>query len=141
MAIIRQARETVVERADTRKTYAGFEYNYAKELVSAFAQDKVFTSPQTNLALFEETAPTITLEEVEREFRDAWRGIEDPAIYFVNKSLIDNTEAALKTALTKSREVAVAPEPRNVGAFAYTDFERPVKSCQTNMSRMPTRIW
>ena len=109
MAIIRQARETAVERADTRKTYAGFEYNYAKELVSAFAQDKVFTSPQTNLALFEETAPTITLEEVEREFRDAWRGIEDPAIYFVNKSPLENTEAALKTALTKSRQVAVAP--------------------------------
>ena len=126
LAIIRQARETAVERADTRKTYAGFEYNYAKELVSAFAQDKVFTSPQTNLALFEETAPTITLEEVEREFRDAWRGIEDPAIYFVNKAPLENTEAALKTALTKSREVAVAPpEPRNVGAFAYTDFGTP----------------
>ena len=47
---------------------------------AAFAQDKVFTSPQTNLALFEETAPTITLEEVEREFRDAGEGIEGPAL-------------------------------------------------------------
>ncbi|UYH55565.1 insulinase family protein [Qipengyuania sp. SS22] len=126
LAIIRQSRETAVERAATRKTYAGLEYNYARELVSAFAEDKVFTSPQAGLALFEEAEPTITLEEVEREFREAWRGIENPAIYFINKEPLEDTERALKTALRESRNVAVtAPEPRNVAAFAYTDFGSP----------------
>ena len=103
----------------------------------------MFTSPQTNLALFEETAPTITLEEVEREFRDAWRGIEDPAIYFVNKAPLENTEAALKTALTKSCARLRWHLPnRATSALLPTPIsERPVKSCPTNMSRMPTRIW
>ncbi len=127
IARIRQSRETAVERADTRKTYAGgFEYNYAAELVSAFSNERVFTSPQTELKLFEEAAATITKEEVERAFREAWQGIENPAIYFVSNKPLDNTEQALRDALATSRKVAVAPpETRNVEAFAYTDFGQP----------------
>lgn len=127
IARIRQSRETAVERADTRKTYAGgFEYNYAAELVSAFSNERVFTSPQTELKLFEEAAATITKEEVERAFRAAWKGIENPAIYFVSNKPLDNTEQALRDALATSRKVAVAPpETRNVEAFAYTDFGQP----------------
>ncbi len=60
IAKVRQSRETAVERASTRKTYAGgFEFSYANAIVDAFAKDRVFHSPETSLALFEEAVARI----------------------------------------------------------------------------------
>lgn len=122
----RQSRETAVERADTRETYARFGYNYASALISAFDGERVFTSPQTNLELFEEQVKTITLDEVERTFRDAWQTYDDAAIYFTTNEPLDNTELALRTALRESQTVAVSPpDTRELAEFAYTDFGEP----------------
>lgn len=123
IANTRQARETAVERAGTRKTYAGFEYNYAAALVDSFADEQVFTSPQTSLELFEQAVKTITLEDVESAFRKAWEGSDNPAIYFVTSKPLDTPEIALRSALQASQKVAVAPlEKKELGVFAYTDF-------------------
>lgn len=122
----RKARQTAVERADTRKTYAGLEYNYAKALVDAFAAEKVFTSPQTNLEIFEDSVKTITLAEVEAAFRDAWASYDDPAIYFVSNEPLDNAKIALQSTLQASQQLAVTPPVyKEVGDFAYTDFGEP----------------
>lgn len=126
IAEYRQARETAVERAGTRKTFAGFEYNYAQAILDAFAQDRVFTSPETDLALFEEAVAELTLAEVEAAFREAWQDGEEPAIYFVSSEYPAGGENTIAAALSRSREVAVAPAPdASVPAFAYTDFGQP----------------
>ncbi|NVE96038.1 M16 family metallopeptidase [Altererythrobacter lutimaris] len=123
----RQARETAVERADTRKTYAGgFEFNYAKAIVDAFAQERVFNSPQTSLELFEEAVKGLTVAEVETAFRAAWEGVEEPKIYFSSSSAPEGGAEAILAALEETQQVAVSPpEKRKTPKFAYTDFGEP----------------
>ncbi|MBV7258667.1 M16 family metallopeptidase [Erythrobacter crassostreae] len=123
IANYRRSLGTAVERANTRKTYAGFEYNYAQALVSAFADERVFTSPQSSLDRFNAIAEGLTVEEINAAFRDAWRGYENPAVYFVSGEPLEDAETVLAQALKQSQQVAVvAPEARDVGSFAYTDF-------------------
>ncbi len=126
LAIIRQASETAVERAATRKTFAGFEYNYAEAIIDAFAAERVFTSPATNLELFEEAVTDLTLSEVEQAFGELWSGVDDPAIYYVSTEAPDGGEQALARAVANSRQVAVSPpETEDVEEFAYTEFGVP----------------
>lgn len=123
IASVRRSQETAVERADTRKTYAGFEYNYAQALVDAFADERVFTPPQSGLKRFNAIAEDLTLEEVNTAFREAWAGYETPAIYYVSSEPLDNAETVLAQAIAISQKVAVnAPEKRETKAFAHTDF-------------------
>ena len=123
LANSRQSRETAVERADTRKTFANLEYNYAAALVDAYADERVFTSPQTNLELFEQQAASLTLDEVESVFREMWAGYDEPAIYFASGEPLDQPEAALRSALQASQQIDVAPfEQPPLADFAYTDF-------------------
>ncbi|MHA7818869.1 MAG: M16 family metallopeptidase [Erythrobacter sp.] len=126
IAEFRRARETAVERADTRKTFAGFEYNFAEALVDAYADERVFTSPQTNLALFEEAVAQLTLAEVNAAFRELWQGSEQPAVYFVSSVAPEGGDAAIAETLARSQQVAVsAPPKRQDAQFAYTDFGTP----------------
>lgn len=127
LAVYRQARETAVERAGTRPTYAsGFGYNHANALVDAFADERVFSSPESSLARFEEFASSVTVAELEQAFRKAWRGFEDPVLYFVSNTPLDEPEVALKGALAASRMVAVAPlEQTELQEFAYQSFGEP----------------
>ncbi|XUU60573.1 M16 family metallopeptidase [Erythrobacter sp. HA6-11] len=123
----RQARETAVEGAGTRKTYAGgFEFNYAKAIVDAFAQERVFNSPQTSLELFEEAVEGLTVAEVETAFRAAWEGVEEPKIYFSSSVAPEGGADAILAALEETQQVAVSPpELRETPEFAYTDFGEP----------------
>lgn len=122
----RTAHETAVERADTRKTFAGFEYNFAQALVSAFADERVFTSPQMNLSLFEEAVAELTLADVNTAFRELWRGKDEYALYLASSEAPEGGKQALAQALERSRQVAVSPPDQQENTeFAYTDFGAP----------------
>ena len=126
LATYRQAYETAVERANTRKTYATTEYNYAKEIVVAFDEEKVFTSPEDNLRAFETYAPKATVEAVNAMFRQYWEGYDNPSIYLSTSEKIDDPENAIRSAFQSGREVAVVkPEINQAGTFAYTEFGTP----------------
>lgn len=125
IAIARQALETSVERADTKKSYpsSSLEYNYAEALVDAFGKERVFTSPQTNLANFEALVGSITVEDVEQEFRERWRGYENPTIYLSTSAQLEQPETEIASALKSSQMVAATPPNESVPkAFAYTEF-------------------
>lgn len=126
IAEIRQSRTIAVERANTRKTFAGFEYNFAQALVDAYANDRVFTSPETELALFEEVVADLTLAEVEQAFAKLWQQRGEPALYFVSSEAPEGGKQALTDALGQTRQVSVsAPNEQPVAQFAYTDFGTP----------------
>ncbi|WP_160617166.1 M16 family metallopeptidase [Pseudoblastomonas halimionae] len=126
LALYRRSLETAVERKDTRKTFASFEYNYVDALASAFAADRVFTSPDADLALFEDLERTISVEQVETAFREAWSGYETPSIYLSTSLELDDPEARIAQALKGARKVAPeAPPEQEIAAFAFTDFGTP----------------
>ncbi|MEM6266072.1 MAG: insulinase family protein, partial [Pseudomonadota bacterium] len=127
LAKTRRSLEVAVERANTRKTYAGgFQFSYADALTSSFANESVFTSPQSALERFEAGAGELTLENVNAAFREAWQGYEDPAIYYISGEPLEDAETVLAAAFDQSSQVAVAPrEERVLGEFAYTDFGEP----------------
>ena len=128
LARSRRSLEVAVERANTRKTYAAREYNYADALVGAFDAERVFTSPEGNLAAFERYADGLTLETVNRAFREAWQGYERPAAYLSTALEIDDVEGEVAAALAEARAEAVEPPTeREVPAFAYTDYGAPGK--------------
>lgn len=122
----RKAQQVAVDRKGTRKTYARLEYNYAKELVDSFANERVFTAPEDSLARFEEFAAEITLEDVERVFRERWAGFEQPVVYLATSQKIDNPEKEIRSAFLASRQIAVsAPQSQQATKFAYTEFGKP----------------
>ncbi len=127
VAIAVRAQETAVEQANTRKTYAsGFGYSYVDALVGAFADERVFTSPQSGLDRLNAVVADLTLDEVNQAFQEAWSGSENPAIYFVSSEPLENAEVALGDVLERSRQIAVTqPEERSAATFAYTDFGPP----------------
>ncbi len=119
----RKRLQVAVDRKDTRKTYAGLEYNYAKELVDSFANERVFTAPETDLERFEKFAAEISLADVERVFRERWTGIEKPFVYLATDQKLGSPEAEIGAALTASRKIAVSPLESEQGKkFAYTNF-------------------
>ncbi|WP_162789572.1 insulinase family protein [Altererythrobacter sp. ZODW24] len=126
IAVARQATETAVERADTRKSFANQEYNYASALSSAFAGERVFTSPETNLANFETVMESISLADVKQTFRERWQGYDDPVVYLSTSEELADPESQIASALEASRKVAAAPlENRSPAAFVHTEFGKP----------------
>lgn len=119
----RKSFQTAVDRKGTRKTYARAEYNYANALLNSFAQERVFTSPEDNLAIFEEFAAEISVAEVERVFRQRWASFEKPVIYLATSAKLKDPEAEIMSAFFASRKIALSPpEKQDVQAFAYTAF-------------------
>ncbi len=122
----RKSLEIAVDRKSTRKTYARLEYNYAKELVDSFAKERVFTAPEDILARFEEYVAELSLDEVERVFRERWTGFEKPMLYLATSQKLTNPEAEIESAFLASRKIAVsAPDIKQTKEFAYTDFGAP----------------
>ncbi|QTD55897.1 M16 family metallopeptidase [Parasphingorhabdus cellanae] len=122
----RKGLQVAVNRKDTRKTYGTVEYNYATELVDRFAKERVFTSPEADLERFEKFVAEVTLEDVERVFRERWTGIENPFVYLATNKKLSNPEAEIRAALDAAREIAVSPlEKEPAQKFAYTDFGKP----------------
>ncbi len=127
LATTRRRLETAVERADTRATFAtGFGYSHVDAIVGAFADDRVFTTPRSGLERFKVIEAELTLEQVNKAFREAWAGYENPSAYFVSSEPLADAEERIASTIAASKQIAVAPlEKREQVEFAYTDFGEP----------------
>ena len=114
------AYRTAVEQADTRTNAA-----LAGAIISTIGEDDFVTTPAWRYTFFKEVAPTITLDEVNAEFRKQWTG-SAPLIHVSTKQPIDN--AALASAYAGSAKVAVTKTAEEATtAFAYDSFGTPGK--------------
>lgn len=109
------AYRTAAEQADTRVNSA-----LAGAIIGTIGEEDFVTTPAWRLAAFEAAAPSISLDEVNAEFRRRWKG-SAPLIHVSDKQPIDI--AAIGTAYAESVKVAVAKPPEESAlAFAYDDF-------------------
>ena len=142
LAIIRQARETAVERADTRKTYAGFEYNYAKELVSARTGQGVHVASdhpravRRNCADDHSGGSRTRIPGCVARHRGSGDLLREQGTAREHRGGAENGVDQIAPGCGSTSRTA------QCRCFSPTPIsERPVKSCPTNMSRMPMRIW
>ncbi len=109
---------TGAEQAGTRTSGA-----LAAAIVGTIDEERFVTTPAWRLAFFTETAPAITLDRVNTEFRRQWQG-SAPLIHVSDKQAIDT--AALTAAFAASAKLAVAkPAEESALAFAYDSFGTP----------------
>ncbi|MBA3668021.1 MAG: insulinase family protein [Sphingomonas sp.] len=109
------ASRTAAEQANARTSGA-----LAGSIVSTIGEDDFVTTPAWRYAFFKEVSPTITLDEVNTEFRRLWQG-SAPLIHVSDKQSIDT--AALTSAFAASTKVAVVKQVEGkIAAFAYDNF-------------------
>ncbi|MGF1454936.1 MAG: M16 family metallopeptidase [Alphaproteobacteria bacterium] len=125
IANLETALEDAVNGSATRESSA-----LASGLVGALHGDRVFSTPETELALFRENRDALTVESVTQAFRSRWEPL--PIQVFVsgpptmNGLDAESPEATVLAALEESRAVAVEPKAdTDAKAFAYTDFGTP----------------
>jgi len=115
LADIEGSLEDAAKRADTR-TNPGL----AQAILGIVDDNDFITTPQFRLRFFRDIKPTITIAEVNAEFRKAWEG-SPPLVFVTDKKEV--SRAALAEAMSASRKVAVLRKKDN-GAikFAYDSF-------------------
>jgi len=107
--------EDSAERANTRTSPA-----LAGSILGIIDDNDVITTPQFRLDFFRKVKPTITVAEVNAEFRKLWVGSK-PLVFVTDKK--DMGKTALAAAFDASRKVAVAAVKDNGGTkFAYDSF-------------------
>lgn len=112
--------ETYVAGAGTRRTPS-----LANGLVSAAHGDYVFTSPRTDLLIFESVIDGLTAQEVSAAMVEAFQG-HGPLVFMTSPTPIEGGEDAILHVLTESQAEAVAaPTEENAVAWPYTDFGVP----------------
>ena len=114
-----QAAAASATTRDTRGLAAG--------LLSSVNERQVFTSPQTDLDLFEATVKGLTAADVSEALKPVFTG-GGPLTMVTSPVPIEGGEAAVAAVLEKSRQVAVAArvEPPKL-PWPYTNFGRPGK--------------
>lgn len=124
LANYRKSLEVSAQTATTRRTPS-----LASSLVSSFANESVFTTPQSSLERFEGYADDITPDAVWEAFKTVWEGVEErPMLYLNHNQEIDDPKAKVKAVFEASRAVPVeAPEVTETVEFAYQDFGKPGK--------------
>ncbi len=106
-----------VEAASTRDSAA-----LAGGLLASLANDGVFSTPETDLALFRATVSTLTVADVDGAFRQTWEG-RPPLLFLAGNLDVADPGTALITAYEQSQTVALTPPvERAQSTFAYTDF-------------------
>ncbi len=120
LANLETSLEDAVNSASTRKSRG-----LASSIVGTVHDDRVFSNPQTELALFQEARDALTAESVGEAFRAVWSN-RTVQVFVSGPQIIDQPEATVLAALDESRARAVEP-PADMGAqtFAYTDFGTP----------------
>ena len=114
---IRTALTNAAAGAATRRTPA-----LANAIVGAVNEGAVFSSPATDLALFEQAVAGLTAAEVNELLKTSFTG-GGPLVYLTGPAAPEGGEAALLAALTASEAVAVtAPEAVAAVAWDYSDF-------------------
>lgn len=106
-----------VSGAGTRRTVA-----LAEGISSSVNSDTVFTSPQTDLEIFESVAASLTVETVNAALATVFDG-DGPLVWISSPDPIEGGEAAVMQALRDSQAVAVTP-PQTQAAleWPYVDF-------------------
>jgi zinc protease len=110
--------KTNAEQAGTRRNEA-----LAASILSTIESEGFVTTPAFRLAHFNMVSPSITLAEVNAEFRKQWTG-SAPLIHLKDKRPV--ATAAIAAAFDDSRKLAVAaPANEDALAFAYDNFGNP----------------
>jgi zinc protease len=118
LATIRTNLENAVKAADTRG-HAVF-VGAALALVS---DERVPTTPEWALALFDELTPELTPDAVWRAMRDDAAPFAEPLIRFVGRTAPDGGETALRAAFAEGLALPIAaPVDNGPLAFGYSDF-------------------
>ncbi|MDQ3144260.1 MAG: insulinase family protein, partial [Pseudomonadota bacterium] len=97
----------------------------AGAILATVGEPDFVTTPEFRRAYFAQVAPTLTVAEINAQFREMWNG-SAPLVHVSAKQAID--EAALAAAFAGSTKVAVAaPAEEAAVAFAYDRFGTPGK--------------
>src|SRR5690606_13079609 len=117
IANTRTALENAVQAAATRSTPA-----LANTLLNAVNDDRVFSAPATNLALFEASVKDLSAEQVSAAVRHAFEG-QGPLALVITPEPIEGGEAGVTALLEASRAVPVAaPAEQAQLDWPYADF-------------------
>ena len=120
IAIFRSYLQAAAASAATRESSG-----LADGLVDAISGDQVFSSPATDLAVFEEFARSLQPADIDQALRGLWGG-RQPQIFLSGPMQLDDPREAILAAYRASQAVAVAaPATRETAAFAYHDFGSP----------------
>lgn len=112
------ALKRAADRSSTRRNP-----ELANAILSVIDDNDFVTTPEFRYDFFNSVAPSITVEEVNAEFRRLWSGSR-PLVFVTDKKEVPETEVA--AAMEASRQVAVAtPTDKGDLQFAYGDFGTP----------------
>ena len=112
--------EQSVLRAATSKTPA-----IASSLTKHIHGDFVYSTPEDDLAIFQENLKTVTPESVHAALRDFWN-VEDITLVLSIPEAAEDIEKSLATIYERSQNVKVeALEEVEIPEFAYTNFGDP----------------
>ncbi|MEO1221620.1 MAG: insulinase family protein, partial [Pseudomonadota bacterium] len=121
LANIRTALENRVSGAGTRANSF-----YARAALGVISNESVPTTPEFQLALFEEMEAAITPQSVLNALRERLIPFDDPLIRFQGREAPNGGEGALRVAFTDAMALPIAPvQEITAKAFAYSDFGRP----------------
>ena len=116
----RTSLQNAVAAAATRSTPA-----LAGALANSVNNDTVFTTPQTNLDIFNAAVEGLTPAMVQAEATKVFDG-QGPLVLFVSPVPVEGGEAAVTEALTASRATAVTARAADAElTWPYTDFGAP----------------
>lgn len=106
------------DRASTRSNQ-----DLAGAILAVIDDNDVITRPEYRFDFFKAVKPTLTVDEINAEFRRMWAGSR-PLVFVTDKKPVDGAEIA--AAMESSRQVAVAPRTDNGDLkFAYENFGSP----------------
>ncbi len=114
--------QAALAAAPTRKTT-----RIADEIVDSFGDKSVYTSPATDLALFEAEVKGLTAAEVSQNLKQVFSG-QGPLLFMASPGPIEGGEAALRHAYADSRATTVAPSVATAArTWPYSSFGAPGK--------------
>lgn len=133
---LRTGLTAAVAAAATRPTPA-----LASALMSAANDDDVFSTPATQLEIFEAAVDGLTLDAVNATVRDAFTGY-GPLAFVTSPTEIEGGAAAITAALEASAQVPVtAPVAQAAVEWPYTSFGTPTQpSEQTEVADLSTTL-
>lgn len=117
--LLRDYEEAVKTKA-TRKSS-----EIAMDIVNSLNDHEVFTSPETDLAWFQDALPLLTVAACHKALCDAWSG-DNRFVSITSAKSIDDAPAAMAKAWEKSIATKVtAPAEEGDGKFAYDKVGTP----------------
>jgi len=118
VANMREGLENAVKTASTRRSP-----DLAMAISDSVADDNVFTSPETDLALYAPQLAEVTPETCTEALRSAWAVPQRHVLVVGNAQIEGDAPTVVAQAYERAHAEAVAaPEKIADAAFAYTDF-------------------